>query len=158
MLSDAATLGEARNWLRLRLDDGATCPVCTQHAKVYRRPMTSTTVRTMFAMHRLGGWLHIPTLLREYLPDVAHQGGYATLAQHWGLITEERVSRPDGGRAGYWKLTTAGAAFVEGRSRVLKYARLYNGRCLSLAGDPVGVREVLGSKFDYAALMGGADA
>lgn len=31
------TLDQARDWLRANVDEGAHCPLCTQHAKVYRR-------------------------------------------------------------------------------------------------------------------------
>lgn len=156
-------LGDARDWLRERVDEGAGCPCCGQYAKVYRRAMTATTARTMIAMYRVeryrlnpNAFAHVPTLLRTYARDVAHQGGYATLAQHWGLIEEERRVREDGGRAGWWRLTPAGFAFVRDTLRVPKYVRLYDGRVLSHDDDEgVGIRDVLGKRFNYNDLMVG---
>lgn len=159
MITDDSTLLEARNWLRERaLNGGAKCPCCHQQTKVYRRKMTATTGRVMIAMHRAAGtdWVHVPDLMRDVMPDVAHQGGYATLAQHWGLITESPDIREDGGRAGWWRLTRAGEAFVTGHHRVRCYAHLYDGRCLGKTGDLVDITNVLGTKFSYDALMAGA--
>ena len=31
------TLSQAKDWLRVRLDEGAKCPCCAQHAKLYKR-------------------------------------------------------------------------------------------------------------------------
>lgn len=158
MITDATPLGEARDWLRQRaLTEGSKCPCCSQLARVYRRAMTATTGRAMVAMHRQeDDWVHLPTLVKTQLSDVAHQGGYAALAQHWGLIQEARdAGREDGGRAGWWRLTIKGRAFVQDGYRVPKYAHIYDGRCLGHSGEPVGVRDVLGTKFDYAALMRG---
>lgn len=74
---------------------------------------------------------------------------------HWGLIEEEPIVRPDGGRAGWWRITPFGQQFVLGNSTVPKYARLYDGRCLGLEGVPVTIRDCLGTKFNYADLMAG---
>lgn len=150
-----ASLGEVRLFIADHMEGGTTCPACTQHVKVYRRPMTATTARAIIAMHRNHGreFVHLPTLVRDHLPDVAHQGGYATLAQHWGLIQEERIHRPDGGRAGWWRLTSDGERFALGEFRVPKYALLYSGECGGVTGEMVGIREALGTKFDYERLM-----
>lgn len=152
-------LEHVRAYLSERLDDGVVCPACNQYAKVYRRAMTSTAVRLMIALGRQASYnreqfFHVPTILREYLPDVAHQGGYATLAKHWGLIEEEVHTRPDGGHAGYWRLTANGGAWLAGALLVPRYALLYNGECLKLEGAPTSAAEALGTKFDLAELRG----
>lgn len=159
MITDSTPLREARDWLRQRaMTDGAPCPCCHQLTKVYRRRMTATTGRTMVEMHRRHGadWVHVPTLMRTHLPDIAGQGGYAVLAQHWNLIRESPDERADGGRVGWWRLTARGERFVIGALTVPKYAHLYDGHCLGHTGDPVGIRDVLGAKFNYDELMGRA--
>lgn len=150
------SLEEARQQILAGRDDGIDCPCCGQLVKVYRRPMT--TARTMIVMdryHQPEGWTHVPTLMREHLADVAHQGGYATLAQHWGLIeTMPEAVREDGSnRTGWWRLTDAGYLFVSGGLRVEKYVLLLDNQVLSHDGPRIGIREALGSKFDYDALM-----
>ena len=155
-LPDDTLLGDARQALREEVEKGAICPCCTQLAKVYRRHMTSVTGRAMICMWRESGtgWVHVPTLMKEQLPGIAHQGGYATLAHYWGLIEEAGEKREDGGRAGWWRLTTKGAQFVQNEITVHQYTRTYDSRVLSELGEMVTIVNVLGKKFDYNELMG----
>lgn len=153
--SDDMTIADARAALRGLVEEGHDCPVCTQHARVYRRPLTSVAARAIEAL-----WLahqgqpgHLPTVARERLADVATQGGYLTLGQHWGLIAEASPEvRQDGGRAGYWRVTGLGEAWLHGRARVQSHARLYNGRCLGLTGRPVTFEDVRGEPFKRTAI------
>lgn len=150
MFRDGMTLGEARALLRTLVDDGARCPCCTQFAKVYRRKINSTNARSLITLWRAGGadtFLHAPSL-----PGDTHE---ISQMEWWGLIEEEKVLRPDGGRAGWWKITPTGVAFVSDNLRLPKYALVYDGRCLGLRGDLTGIRDALGSRFDYRELMDG---
>jgi hypothetical protein len=52
-------------------------------------------------------------------------------------------------------VTRLGARFVRGEIRIAKYARVYNGRCLGLEGEPVDIRDALGTQFNYSELMAG---
>jgi hypothetical protein len=144
------TLKEAQDILRTLLDEGHKCPCCTQMAKIYRRKVNSTMARTLITMYRAGAdakYVHTPSL-----PGDTHE---ASQLAWWGLAIEERVRRPDGGRAGWWHLTSAGVGFVEGRTTVPKYARIYDSRCLGLDGEHVDIRAALGDKFNYDELMAG---
>jgi hypothetical protein len=155
-LPTTATLAEAQAWLRDRLDEGADCPCCKQRARVYERPLTSVAARAVIALWRTCGrqFGHLPTIGREHLADVQGQGGYLNLGQHWGLIESERAIRGPEGRAGYWRVTPLGEAFVNDRTTVPGRARLYDGRCLALTGDRVCVVDVLGTQFRLADLLG----
>jgi hypothetical protein len=64
------------------------------------------------------GWVDgtpVPPLPFFHLPTVI---GRRSSEEHklvsWGLIEEERIFRPDGGRAGYWRITLRGRAYVLG--------------------------------------------
>lgn len=146
------TLAEAQDWLRERVDDGEECPCCEQLAKVYRRKIHTTMARDLVTAWTKAGddWFHLPTLL-----DGRHQGDFPKFA-HWGLIQEHPGDRDDGSsRAGWWRITPLGAAFIRDNARVPKYARIYNGRVLGFTGDPVGIRDALGTRFRYDDLMSG---
>jgi hypothetical protein len=145
-----STLAEARQWMRERIDDGVTCPCCEQKARVYLRKLNRTMVLLPLELSRRNGfeWTHVPTFARQHLISVAHQGGYLTMSQHWGLIEEERLVRTDGGRAGWWRLTRKGSVFVNGRAHVPERARIYDGRCLGLIGNPISIHDALGTPFD----------
>lgn len=146
-----STVGQARSWVKARLREGTTCPVCDQHAQTYRRKITRPMVEALVAMARAGaltGWKHMPTVVG------AKRADEAKLA-YWGLLEEERTLRDDGGRAGYWRITTDGHAFLKGDLKVPKYALVYNGKCVGHDGDMVTAETCLGHKFDLAELLAG---
>lgn len=147
-----ATLEDAKNWLRQRVDEGERCPCCNQFAKVYRRSIHATMARTLviaYREHELD-WFHLSTLTKS-----SGRGGEESKLRYWGLLEEELERRPDGGRSGWWRITPTGAAFVQGSIEIPKYARIYDGRCLGLDGDKVSIRDALGKKFNYDELMMG---
>lgn len=150
-LVTSATLSEARAWLRARVDRGERCPCCTQLAKVYRRKINSGMARSLIAMYQVGGkdWIHLPTQIGARSRE---EGKLA----YWGLVEEQKDVRPDGGRAGYWRVTDLGELFIKDRVKLPKYARVFDGRCLSL--DPtekVSIKDAIGDRFDYNELMNG---
>ena len=149
-MNEPTTLEEARDWLAERMDEGADCPCCGQRAQVYRRKINSGMARALIVMWRAAGtgWCHVPTVVGGRSSDECK-------LVYWGLIEEERVRRPDGGRAGWWRVTEDGARYVHGQLLLPKYALIYNGDCLGLEGERVGILSALGTKFDYDDLMAG---
>lgn len=145
------TLEQAKDYLRERLDEGAECPCCEQLAKVYRRKIHSTMARDLVITYREAGreWFHVRMVLGY------HHGDFAKLAM-WGLVEESAEKRDDGGRAGWWRITPLGVSYIRGVYRVPKYARVYNGRLLSLdTSELVNIHDALGTKFNLADLMAG---
>jgi hypothetical protein len=158
--ADEMTVAAAREQLVRQLPDGVDCPVCRQRAKQYARPLTSVAVRALAALYAAHGRTagHLPTIAADRMRDVAHQGGYLSLSQHWGLMVPEAVTRPDGGRGGFWSVTQLGEAFLRGEKTVQKYALIYNGELLELQGEPVTARSLLGEAFDYSQIAARAEA
>lgn len=149
-------LGEARGLLReIAQRDGGTCPCCGQMARVYRRKLTSVpamALAALFADHGLE-YGHLPTVAEKHLSGQAHQGGYLTLGAHWDLMVDERHRRPDGGRAGMWRVTTIGERWLRSESTVPMYAHLYDGQRLGFSGDPVAIEDVIGAGFNLHELL-----
>jgi len=143
-LSLNTSLGAAKQWLRERVENGEKCPCCGQFAKVYKRKINSGMARALISMYRSQGlgWFHLPSVRTWTSRDEA------ALA-YWGLIEQGGPDTP----VGTWRVTELGELFVREKTRVYKYARIYDGRCLGLQGDLVGIKEALGDKFDYAELM-----
>lgn len=143
-------LDAAREWLQERLDDGQDCPCCGQLAKVYRRKIHAAMARDLIRAWRCvgSGWFHIRTTL-------GHDGGDFAKLAYWGLIEEFDVTRDDGGRAGWWRITGRGQAYLCDAYKVPKYVRVYNGQLLNHTGDLVGIRDALGTRFRYDDLMAG---
>lgn len=148
---DDMTLKNARAQLRQLVEPkGHPCPCCRQLAKVYRRRINAGMARTAITMYRHGAadaFVHTPSL-----PGDTHE---ASQLAWWGLVEEERALRPDGGRAGWWRLSTRGVAYVRGEVALPRYARVYDHRLLGHAGEPLTIRDALGARFDYTALMAG---
>lgn len=145
------TVEEAQAWLRDHADEGVKCPCCTQLAKVYRRRVNAGMARSLIEMYRLAGtgWVHVPT-------QVGSRSREEGKLAYWGLVEEARHPREDGGRAGWWRVTAKGRLFVLGQIRIPKYARVFDGRCLSLDySETVTIRDALGTRFDYDDLMAG---
>jgi hypothetical protein len=143
------TLREAKVWLGQHLAEGAICPACTQHAKVYRRKINSTMARALIQMYLHGAaerFVHVPSL-----PGDTHE---ISQASWWDLVEEERIRRPDGGRAGFWSLTVFGRMFVLGEVSVPEYALIYDGSLVRTEGDPRTISDCLGVRFNYDELMG----
>lgn len=146
-----STVKDAKDWLRSRLREGDSCPVCDQRVQMYRRKITSTMARGLIIFHRYpdGEWFHLQTLHPQ------GGGGDDGKLAYWNLIEEEKATRPDGGRTGYWRVTPEGHAFARGELTVDKYALVYNGRCLAWEGEPVTIQDALGTKFRLDELLAG---
>lgn len=150
-VSNAFSLREAQEWLQERVETGASCPCCGQFAKIYDRTINSGMARSLIAMYRVapdGGWVHLPT-------QIGARSREEGKLRYWDLVEEKTDLRTDGGRAGYWRLTEMGVAFVKGVIKVEKYARVFDGKLLRLTGPMIGIREALTDKFDYEELMRG---
>jgi hypothetical protein len=146
---ETMSLRDARNMLRTLVEEGHRCPLCTQMAKVYPRTIHATMARELIRCYRAAGtdWFHVPTV-------IGHNGGDLLKTRFWGLMEEEMLTREDGGRAGYWRITAIGEAFIQRRLNVPKHARVFDNRRLSLSGPPVSIADCLGTKFRYDELMG----
>jgi len=146
------TIAEAREQLEaVMYEEGGTCPCCTQFVKVYRRSIHASEARALILAESAHGgeWFHVPTFA-----DCARLGGSWAMLRRWGLIEENTAPRDDGGRAGYWRITAEGRAFVRGEIKVPKYAQIFDNVLLGHIGEPVSIDDALGSKFDRNELLG----
>jgi hypothetical protein len=145
------TLVEAAAEFELHVEDGIHCPVCGRYGKVYRRPLNSSQARKLIAAYRRHGdaWFNLPALLA----DLKLPGRDESALRYFRLLEDSLEVRADGGRAGVWRVTDKGAAFVRETLKVPRYAVVRNGSVLRLEGEDVGIRDVLGAGFDLHELM-----
>lgn len=131
---------------------GEVCPCCDRYAKIYDRKINSTQARALIHIVRSCGqeFGHLPTLRMALAP---HHSNEEPKLRFWGLLEEEAALREDGGRAGWWRATPRGEAFVAGTLVVPKYARIYDDRLLGLHGEFVSIRDCVGDRFNYDELM-----
>lgn len=135
-------------WLK-----GCDCPVCGQFVKVYLRTITSTMAHQMIHAWRVfgvGQWFH----LSHVVMGGTGAGDFAKL-EYWGLVEHQHhEAGKDGKRmGGMWRITERGAEFIQGNVTVRSHVAVYNGKALDFKGDQITVRDALGSRFDYKALM-----
>ena len=130
-----------------RINEEATCPCCDQFAKIYRRKINSGIAATLVKLYNrfAMNWTHLATW------DHSRE---ASKAEYWGLI--ENQPSGVGGKSPMWRLTSAGLDFVRNRSRVAKYAAIYDGTLLGLDDtETVSIEDALGTRFNYNDLMAG---
>ena len=158
---ETATLQEAKEWLRKRFSDGANCPCCNQFVKRYKRKLNSSMAHALvliykFFEHNKDRWLHVPSYLSTVSSSAAARGGDWSKLRYWGLILPQKGTREDGSeRVGNYRITELGKQFITGQAQVRKHVYLYNQEALPYDdGEKTSIREALGTKFNYADLMG----
>lgn len=151
VFADDDPLGEARAWLRKQAAaKGAKCPCCRQLAKIYRRAINSGQARIL-----LDWWARCGTAPVKLTDAVRTPGGDYAKLRWWGLIEDMRDRREDGGSAGVWRVTDLGARFARDQTRIPRHVYVYDNRLLRVDhdGETVSIREALGGRFDYDAMM-----
>lgn len=141
------TLGDARDWLRDRVQDGAKCPCCTQFAKVYRRKLHAGMAVALIHMYR-----HRDADNKfDITTHMVTRPGDTSKLRYWELI-----ERDDDDPEGVYRITLLGRLFVEHSATVPSHAEIYDGRLLKVDGEQITITQALGKKFDYPELMGTA--
>lgn len=147
------TVAAARERLFIEAQNGGTiCPCCDQRAQVYRRTINATMARQLITAWRSvrdnpGQWFHLGRA-------VGYAGGDIAKVKHWDLLEEAtEVTRADGGRAGYWRFTELGAAWVQGLALVRRDAYVYANRLIKVDGPHQTIQQRLGKKFDLRELL-----
>ena len=144
------SVAELRRLVRAgrKTKDGIICLGCDQLAKDYPRRIHKTMAKALIDYYRFersnpGEYLH-----------VTQSSSHETSQLHWwGLLEEKLKKRGDGGRAGYWRITPKGKAFVTGMITIPKHAVVYDHVVLRLEGPQVTLSDCLERPFDLRELF-----
>jgi len=155
-------LGEAQEWLRDKLTEGANCPCCGQLSKVYRRKLYGSMAASLLHFYKnfdTQTYTHkrdILALADKTFPTLSTTlgGGDFAKLMFWGLL-EQKPAEENNRGSGYWRVTEKGSDFVNGKVKIPSHVMIYNGDFLGLDGDDVSIQDCLGEKFSYTELMGG---
>lgn len=158
--ANITSLAAARQWVLDNRREGAVCPCCDQLAKVYKRKLNQCMVYALLLIYRAqqrnADWIHAPSYLHKNAKrgPTVRGGDFAKLV-HWGLIeTKPESDRGDGSkRAGYYKITSKGRDFVDGKIRLPKHVFLYASAFLGFSDESTSFRDAFGEKFNYDELM-----
>lgn len=163
------SLEQAQEWLRARLDDGAKCPCCKQHAKIYKRKLNSGMAASLIAFAKVtlqmtpkDGWLKVPDdfVSTSTVLKVLKNREYNKL-RYWKLLEAHATDQSldaDTPYTGMWRITELGLQFARGEVEVPKCVFVYDNRKLRASQETTTIQEALGSKFNYVELMGSAAA
>lgn len=126
-----------------------TCPRCGGRIRVWRKALISTAVASLCR------------LVAAYRGEAIHHDDFTVLLKDrnfsqlklWGLV-EPAENRDQAKRAsGMWHPTDRGIEFVSERLVVPKFVVTMNNIVERFEGPNIGVREALGNRFDYRALI-----
>jgi hypothetical protein len=134
--------------------------------KVYKRKLNCSMAYVLILLYRYDQqngdtWVHVPSYLAKMCEGnprraAAVRGDWAKL-KHWDLIDEREGKRDDGSkRAGYYRITEHGRAFVYADRKVPPHIYLYNQQVIDKpipVSQWITIRDALGTKFNYAELM-----
>lgn len=133
------------------LERGSICPCCWRYGELRCEPMHRGIAKVLQLqyIHKGTNWTHTPSLMKELGYDLREGAKLA----YWGLMEEEQTRRPDGGRAGWWRVTEpAGVLFVTNQSSMPRHAFSYNGSRW-LGGPQITIADALGTDFDLRQVL-----
>ena len=143
--SNRVSVARVRRAIRKRLHAGesAVCPCCGRLARMRRGHISASMARTLIKIFQASP--REPFQCRSVFARDSN-GDYAKL-RYWGLLKKA------GKKAGWWRLTALGRAFVRGRVEVPATALTYNRRLCGLTGDPVSIRDCFANVDDYESML-----
>lgn len=134
-------------------DLGYVCKHCGSYCKRYTRKFNSNMAICLLALVKHGVTEFV------YLEDWMIKHGYkrcgdASYLVHYRFLEKLKGQRTDGSnRMGLYRITPMGIMFAEQKIAAKEKFIIYNNRCEGFTGNDVDIKQVLGTKFDYATLM-----
>jgi hypothetical protein len=139
-------MAEIQDWLFEHAEKGTECPICERKARIYKRSITYRMVMALVNLYRWNDWVHLPT---------NDESKEAARLRYWGMIEEQSKVRPDGGKPGVWRIRPRGRLFLQGDTKVPKYAHVFGSKLLKFSGKQISVYDAVRSqRFDLTELLG----
>jgi len=139
------TLADAQAEVQRRRRDGLQCPCCAQYVREYVRSLNARLIRSLVRLYDYD--VQHPRVWFDYSNRAAAgEAREHSLLRWWNLI------EPCEGQPGWWRITAAGRAFVEGRSTVPAAVVVFNNQRVGFAGRDVTIHEALGTRTTLEAL------
>jgi len=157
---------QVRKWFNRRILTGQPirCPTCDKHAEMYHRALGFGLIYILVTQYHKEGqaFVHTPSVVPEYVMITMKSGKQKKVSLRegaklawWGLMEEEKRLRPDGGRAGFWRVTDLAVQFIEGNVKMPSHCWEYQGWQELDRRRYVTCQEALGKRFDLDALLRG---
>ena len=166
-LPQTTTIAAAHQTLIGKLDKGVICPVCTQFAKRYARPIRAGMVLGLGVLYAYDNnhpaeWCHVEKEFKRVRPEV--RGGDWCKLRFWGMIEpapkheddalDMETSDSENPRSGLWRITPRGRDFIDGSIRVQERALVFNNKCYGFSGQMMNVLQIMqAGGFQYGDIM-----
>lgn len=153
-----------------QLEEGIDCPCCTRHAKRQRRLLGCGPARWLIELVYLsdkGQAIHTGEIIKSLKGNNVSGSDATSVLPLYGLI--EAASDPAGGinspppsaarakrTSGFWRPTKLGRAFALDKVKVPAKVVTCLGVPEEFEGELVSIKDALGTKFNYAEIMGRA--
>jgi len=136
------------------LDKGFVCKCCGSFVKQYTRSFNSNMALCLMLLYRynMNGFVKV----EDFLIKNGHKrcGDFSYLV-HYRFLEKQGGKRDDGSkRNGYYRLTSLGTFFVEGKVKAKKKFIILNNKLQGFSGDEISIKEALGKRFSFDELMG----
>lgn len=132
---------------------GFVCDCCGSFCKRYTRIFNSNMAICLLLLYKfnVNGFVKV----EDFLIKNGHKrcGDFSYLV-HYRFLEKQGGKREDGSRRnGYYRLTSLGIMFVEGKVTARKKFMILNNKFEGFEGDEVTIRQALGKKFNFDELM-----
>lgn len=121
------------------------CPCCGQTVKMYKEKLRKAALRSLIKLcseTKNGEYRHINDMS-------TYGGGFAKL-RYWGLVEEMPNDSHNKKTSGWWTATQLGRDFIEGKTTMRTYIKLYNATFYGFDGGMVTINEALDDgDFNY---------
>lgn len=149
------TLAQARKdfFAAAHSREGGMCPCCDKFGKVYARKFNKGMAINLVHLykHAKHDFVHLPSTAPRYILKDNQVGKLV----FWGMAeAQANEDDPKKNKSGCWKITEAGIAFVEDRSKVWSHVIEYNHNVFSFREEElITISDALGRPFNYRELM-----
>lgn len=136
------------------IDAGFICPCCKSFVKRYTRSFNSNMALCLILLYKynVNGFIKV----EDFLIKNGHKrcGDFSYLT-HYRFLEKQPGKREDGSsRNGYYRLTSLGILFVEGKIKAHKKFMILNNKFEGFVGDEITIKQALGARFHFDELMG----
>lgn len=125
------------------------CPKCGQLVRTWKKHLVSTAVASLC---RLVAMYDGVPLHHDDFTVLLKDRNFSQL-RLWGLVEPSGNGDPTKRSSGRWVPTRHGIEFVRGEAQVRRYVVTKHNHIQRFEGGLIGVREALGTRFDYRELL-----
>lgn len=150
-----APLSEVVAWVNANVKEGCVCPLTGRTIKMWTQKLDKNMAASLLRLYKVapsGRYVHYPTELAHLTPKGQDNHKISQL-KWWYLVEEELTLRPDGGRAGHWRITQMGREFCQREIEVPCRALTWRGEVQDWEGKEINILDALGESFNYWELI-----